>query len=223
MKIPSIVWVALVLILGVGFVAVLANNKNAQSMADATLPVQVDVYVDFNCPHCAEFEPSVKAAREKYGDKVNIQLKNLPFLTSGQTPDTSVEYATAQVAAAKQDKGQEYAESLFKWIVYSKSANNTTFAYTDEEKALFAEDVDVSKLAEFLELDLVKFNQDLVSDDVKAEMRKQKDDAIKIMGAPSTPSVFFYGKLFKMTTFDDLDTKIDSYIRQAEANQASQN
>jgi len=222
MKIPSIVWIALVLILGVGFVAILANNKNAQSMADATLPVEVDVYVDFNCPHCAEFEPYVKAAREKYGDKANIQLKNLPFLTSGQNPDTSVEYSYAQIAAASQGKGNEYAESLFKWVIYAKSPTNTIFTYTDEEKTLFNGTLNTAKLAEFLELDVTKFNQDLISDATKAEMKKQKEDAIKVMGAPSTPTVFFYGKLFKMSTYDDLDSKIDAYIKQAESNQASQ-
>jgi len=192
-------------------------------MADASLPVEVDVYVDFNCPHCAEFEPYVKAAREKYGEKVDIQLKNLPFLTSGKNPDTSVEYAYAQIAAAGQGKGDEYAEALFKWVVYTSSPANTIFEYTDEEKALFSEDIDVTKLAEFLELDVTKFKQDLISDATKAEMKKQKDDAIKVMGAPSTPTVFFYGKLYKMNTYDDLDTKINAYIKQAESNQASQN
>lgn len=220
MKIPSFVWVILVVVLGVGFMAFLANNKNAQSMADATLPVQVEVYMDFNCPHCADFEPTVKAAREKYGEKANIQLKNLPFLTSGQTPDTSVEYSYAQIAAAKQGKGNEYAEGLFKWVTFAKSPNNNVFTYSEDEKALFASSaVRVDGLAEFLGLDLTKFSQDRVSDEVKAEMRKQKEDAVKIMGAPSTPSVFFYGKLFKMTTYDDFDAKIDAYIKQAEANQ----
>lgn len=220
MKIPSIVWIILILVLGFGFLLIVSNNKNNQTLANATLPVKIDVYVDFNCPHCAEFEPVAAAAREKYGDKVDIQLKNLPFLTSGQTPDTSVQYSYAQLAARKQDKGNEFAMELFKWVTYTKSPSNTIYTYSDEEKALFGATVDVEKLATYLKLDLAKFNTDRNSDEIKAEMKAEKDEAIKVLGAPSTPSIFFYGKLFKLNTYDDFDAKIDAYITQAEANQA---
>lgn len=220
MKIPSFVWIILLLIVGFGFLAFLSNNKNNENLATATLPVQIDVYVDFNCPHCAEFEPVAKAAREKYGDKVNIQLKNMPFLTSGQNPDTSVEYSYAYLAAKKQDKGNDYAQELFKWVSYIRQPSNTIYSYSDEEKTLFAGPVDVEKLATYLKLDLTQFNKDRASDEVKAEMKTEKEDAIKIMGAPSTPAIFFYGKLFKLNTYDDFDAKIDSYITAAQKNAA---
>lgn len=215
MKIPSFVWIILVLVVGFGFLALLVNNKNAQTVTSATLPVMVDVYVDFNCPHCAEFEPSLKAAREKYGDDVNIQLKNLPFLTSGQSKDSSVDYALAQIAARKQDMGNEYAEELFKWITYLKAPSNTVFSYTDEQKELYRNAVDVDALAESLGLNVEKFMADRISAEVTAEMKAEKESAIKVLGAPSTPSVFFYGKPFRMNTYDEFDTQINNYIQAA--------
>lgn len=221
MKIPSFVWIILVVALGFGFVAFLANNKTSQTVANATLPVAVDVYVDFNCPHCADFEPYVMAAREKYGEKVDIKLKNLPFLTSGQNPDKSVQYALAQIASRNQGMGDEYAEQLFKWIVYLKSPSNTSFTYTEEEKAFFNSPIDVDRLAEFMDMDVEQFTADRTSEAVQATMKEEKDAAIRIMGAPSTPAIFFYGNLFKLTTYDDFDAKIDSYIKQAEANQSN--
>jgi predicted DsbA family dithiol-disulfide isomerase len=223
MKIPSIVWIILVLVLGFGFLVVVANNRNAQNSVNATLPVMAEVYVDFNCPHCADFEPYVKAAREKYGDKLNISIKNLPFLTSGQNPDTSVQYATAAIAARNQGKGVEYTESLFKWITYLKNPNNSTYEYSDREKTFFSSsNIDVVALAEFLGLNVETFQNDLVSETTKATLRQEKENIVKIMGAPSTPAVVFYGKLFKMSSFDDLDRQIQAYITQAEANQNKQ-
>jgi len=219
MKIPSFVWIGLVLILGFGFLMVLANNKNNQTVANATLPVEVDVYIDFNCPHCADFEPTVKAAREKYGDNVDIKIKNMPFLTSGQNPDSSVLYSYAYIAARNQGKGNEYAEALFKWITYSKNPSNTTFTYSAEEKSLFLSVVNPTSLAEFLKLDMTLFNTDKDSAETKSVMKAEKDSAVKIMGAPSTPAIFFYGNLYKLNTFDEFDAKIDSYIKAAQANQ----
>lgn len=221
MKIPSFVWIILLVVVGFGFVAFLANNKTSQTVSNATLPVEVDVYIDYNCPHCADFEPYVKLAKEKYGDKADIRIKNLPFLTSGQTPDTSVQYALAHFAARNQGKGDEYSEQLFKWISYLRSPANTTFTYTEEEKVFFNSQIDVDRLAEFMELDVEQFAADRVSEATQAAMKEEKDAAIKIMGAPSTPSIFFYGNLFKLTTYDDFDAKIDSYIKQAEANQSN--
>ena len=217
MKIPSFVWVVLILIVGFGFLMLLANQKNNQSVLNATLPVYVEVYADFNCPHCAEFESFVTAAREKYGDKVNIQVKMLPFLTSGQTPDTSAEYAYAALAAGKQAKKEEFTELLFKWITFRKNPTNTIFTYTDEEKQLFANTINLEELASYLELDVQKFNIDRVSSEVKAELLAEKDSAVKRMGAISTPAVFYYGTYQKLSTYNDLDAKIDSYIKQAEA------
>lgn len=217
MKIPSFVWVVLILVVGFGFLMFLANQKNNQSVVNATLPVDVEVYVDFNCPHCAEFEPFVTAAREKYGDKVNIKVKMLPFLTSGQNPDTSAEYAYAALAAGKQNKKEEFTELLFKWITFRKSPTNTIFTYTDEEKQLFGNSINVEELASYLDLDVQKFNADRVSSEVKTELLAEKDSAVKRMGAISTPAVFYYGTYQKLSTYNDLDAKIDSYIKQAEA------
>ena len=51
-------------------------------------------------------------------------------------------------------------------------------------------------------------------------MTNEKNTAVNIMGAPSTPAIFFYGNLYKMNTYADFDAKIDASIAQAKANLA---
>jgi protein-disulfide isomerase len=219
MKIPSYVWIVLLILVSFGGLYFISNQRNKQEFENVQLPVEVEVYVDFNCPHCADFEPYVQQARQKYGEKANIELKMLPFLTAGQNPDTSVEYANAAIAARKQGKFNEYTDGLFKWITYRKTPTHPLFTFSDAEKELFAEAIDLDALAEFLELDVEQFKKDRVSEEVRAEVKAEKDKAIAKMGAASTPTIFIYGKQFKMQTFDDFDKQIASLIEQAEANQ----
>lgn len=217
MKIPSFVWILLVLVIGFGFLFVVANSRNNQLIQEVSLPVEVAVYFDFNCPHCADFEPFVKEAREKYGEKANIELKNLPFLTSGQTRDTSVEYASAQIAARLQGKGNEFAEMLFKWLTYIRNPQNTIYTYSDSERELFTPVVNLDLLAEYLQLDVKKFSSDRISSDVNATLLAEKEEGIRLLGAPSTPSVFIYGEQLRLSSFNDLDRRIGEYIQQIES------
>jgi len=74
-------------------------------------PVKVDVFVDYNCPHCKDFDsgylvPLMK--NTKYKDKVDFEIKNLPFLA-----DSSLNYAWAAEAARKQGKFDDYSQHLF--------------------------------------------------------------------------------------------------------------
>lgn len=214
MRIPSFVWVIVVIILGLGFLAFLNSRKNSSISAEnQSLPVQVEVYVDYNCPHCADFEPFVKDVMTTYGEKVNVQTKMLPFLA-----ESSTTYAYAAEAARLQNKFEEYNLELFKWINYQRDPNNTNFVYTDEEKQMYSMTVSTSALAESLELDTAKFEEDVNSDAVKESVRAQKEGIVKLIGTQSTPTVLVYGKQFSMVNFDDLKTKVGELINQIENN-----
>src|SRR5260221_1501213 len=208
MKIPSYVWVLLTLIVGFGFLAFLIVNKNSQNntFQNVTLPIVVDEYVDYNCPHCAEFAPFVQEVRDTYGDKVKITTKNLPILTSGQQPDTSLGYAYYAEAVRLQgeDNFNKFSFDMFKWVTYKSSPNNTIFTYSNEEKQLFVNPVNPLDLAQFLKLDVEKLKQDVVTDAIKNAVKDQKAFAVNAMGSPSTPAVFIFGKQFKLQTYQDL-------------------
>lgn len=60
-------------------------------------------FSDFQCPFCGRVEPTLKAVRDKYGDKVRIVWKNepLPFHPAAEPAAE----AAAEVRAEKGDKG----------------------------------------------------------------------------------------------------------------------
>ena len=213
MKIPSIVWVILVMVVGVGFLAFLNSRKNDSiSATNQTLPVQVEVFIDYNCPHCADFEPFVQDVISTYGEKVNVQTKMLPFLA-----ESSTTYAYAAEAARLQGKFEEYNISMFKWISYQRDPSNTNFVYSDEEKEYFTQTVSTSALAERLGLDTTKFEEDVNSDAVKNSVKEQKEGVVKLTGTQSTPTVLVYGKQFSMVNFEDLKTKVGDLINEIES------
>lgn len=210
-KIPSFVWIVITVVVGVGFLLLLVNNRAKNVYEDIKLPVQVEVYSDYNCPHCADFSPFVKDVEDTYGEKVNVEKKHLPFLA-----DSSYSLAYAAEAAREQDKFDEFDSMLFKWASFARNPNNTSFQYSEEEKANFTGEVDPFKIAALLKMDIDKFTTDLSSDTVKNRVTSQKADIVKKLGTQSTPTVLVYGQELKMTGFEDLKTEVGRLIESAE-------
>lgn len=217
-KIPSFVWVVLVIVLGIGFLVFLSSQKNSDiNAADQNLPVDVEVYIDYNCPHCANFEPFVADVKEQYGEKANVQTKMLPFLT-----ESSTTYAYAAEAARSQGRFDDYNHDLFRWITYQADPNNTTFEYTDEDKTFFSQEINTTALAERLELDVEQFENDVNSDAIKNNVKEQKESIVKLLGTQSTPTVLIYGKQFTMTTYEDLGRKVGELINEIESKNSAE-
>lgn len=211
MKIPSYVWVLVTIVLGAGFLMILSNNKQKQQLEGRSLPVQVEVYSDYNCPHCADYDPVVQDVENTYGTNVIVQRKNLAFLA-----ESSTTYAQAAEAARKQGKFEEYHEQLFKWNTFVGYPEKTIYDYSDAEKELYQGEPDVTKIAEFLELDLDQFTSDLNSDEIAGIVRTQKEDFVKKFGTVSTPTVVIYDEKLDLTT-EDLKTKVGELISSLEA------
>lgn len=64
-------------------------------------PVVVRMYSDFQCPACKSAEPGVRAAIEKYKDRVKFVWKDFPLITVHQNAR-----AAANVARCSQDQGK---------------------------------------------------------------------------------------------------------------------
>lgn len=212
MKIPSFVWVVGFLV--VGGIFLLALRPKPAEIKEGTLPVQVEVFSDYNCPHCADFSPFVDEVITTFGDKVKVDLKQSPFLAS-----TSNTYAYAAEAARVQGKFSEYNHSLFAWASFLRDNANTNFTYSEEDKPFYSQEIDVTKLAERLGLDVAKFELDRKSSAVVNSVLDQKSDLAKRMNSVSTPAVFIYGQLFEMKTYNDLKAKVQELITAAESKQ----
>lgn len=214
MKIPAFVWIIGFFVIGGGLLIFLNSNKNkVNSDLKGTLPVQIEVYSDYNCPHCADFSPFVDEVASTFADKVNITLKHAAFLAP-----SSSSYAYAAEAAREQGKFNEFNHALYAWVSFTRDSANTNFSYTEDEKTFYSQAVDVTKLAERLGLDLAKFDTDRKSSTIVNRVLDQKAELEDRMGSVSTPAVFIYGEQFSLSTYNDLKTKVQELITQAESN-----
>ncbi|MGW2300335.1 DsbA family protein [Streptomyces sp. NPDC001809] len=71
-------------------------------------PVVVEAWFDLQCPDCLRALDDVRALREKYGDRLDVQLRHFPLAKHKHA------YAAAQAAeeAFAQGSGWPYAEAL---------------------------------------------------------------------------------------------------------------
>ena len=80
-----------------------------ESTPEDQLPLQVDVYEDYNCPACAAFQTYLYELENYFpAEQVVFNKKHLPFLQ-----ETSTKYARAAEAAKIQGKFDEYNVELF--------------------------------------------------------------------------------------------------------------
>ncbi|MEW1904762.1 MULTISPECIES: DsbA family protein [unclassified Streptomyces] len=81
-------------------------------MSDSTTapvsPAVLEAWFDLQCPDCLRALDDVRALREKYGERLDVQLRHFPLAKHKHA------YAAAQAAeeAAEQGKGWPYAEAL---------------------------------------------------------------------------------------------------------------
>jgi protein-disulfide isomerase len=85
------------------------------AFAVGTGPVTVDVYEDFMCPICGEFESSASATIDQLvtANKVTVRYHPIAILDRYSTTEYSTRSAAASAAAAQGGKFAEYHKVLF--------------------------------------------------------------------------------------------------------------
>ena len=91
----------------------------------------VDIYLDFSCPHCANFEKKQGANIQKLADSGEFQIAYHP-LSFMKRPGASVSAANAFACAAQRGFGQGYMQQLF---------NNQGLEWTDRQLINLAQQV----------------------------------------------------------------------------------
>lgn len=153
-----------------------APGKDDHILGKDTALVTIIEYSDYQCPYCAMLAPVLHQLVEKYPDDVRVVFRYFP-LTSH--PNSWVA-AQAAEAAGKQGKFVEMHELIF--------AQQDQLANYTPENAL---DYFVT-LAEQLKLNVDQFKQDYASEEVKARIQKNLDEAMNT-GLPGTPFLFLNG------------------------------
>jgi protein-disulfide isomerase len=173
------VMVALALIVLVGLPAAATNTAKAvgNSLGDANAPVQVEVYADFQCPICGQFDRgTLKQIEDKYvnAGKVRIIFNHFAFIG-----DESTRAAEASECANAQGKFWQYADTLF-----NNQSGENQGAFNDTNLAKFAQQVG---------LDMTQY-QTCMDQHTYLGKIQASSQAAQQRGVDSTPTLFINGQ-----------------------------
>ena len=157
-------------------------------------PITIVEFSDYQCPFCARSEPLVKEALAAYPSKARVVFKHFP-LTS--IHPNALNAALAATAAQQQGKFWEMHEKLF-----------------DNQRELAPEQI--KQYAGELGLDLAKFEADMKSEQVKAQVQEDMQLGQRV-GVRGTPTIFVNGKIVQNRSLDGFKELIDPVLKHAAA------
>ncbi|HSD85553.1 MAG TPA: thioredoxin domain-containing protein [Anaerolineae bacterium] len=173
------VMVALALIVLVGLPAAATERAKAtgNTLGDATAPVKLEVYADFQCPACGKFDrTSLREIEDKYvkTGKVQVVFNHQAFIG-----DESVRAAEASECANDQGKFWEYADTLF-----NNQAGENQGAFRDEK---------LNEWAQQLGLNMAQFKACMDGHTHLAKIQSSTQNGTQ-RGVSSTPTLFINGQ-----------------------------
>ena len=156
---------------------------------NASAPVTVIEFSDFQCPYCSRLQPTIKDVLKTYPKEVKLVYKHFPLSFHKQAKNAS----KASEAAREQGKFWEMHDVIY------ENFNKLTEKSFDE-------------FATKLGLDMTKFKADYAS----TKYDKQIQDDINIarqVGVTGTPSLFMNGKRMQRRSLDDFKQSIDKILK----------
>ena len=159
--------------------------------------VAIIEYSDFECPACASYYPLVKQLLATYGNDVRFAYRHFP-LPQHKNAEPA---AYAAEAAGKQGKFWEMHDLLFEnqaiWEEQSVAEADTTFI----------------GYATTLGLDLVKFNTDRGSNEIKDKVAAQATGGVTA-GVGATPTFFLGGRKITPRNYQELESLVKDALDQ---------
>ncbi len=174
------VMVALALIVLIGMPAAATERAKAtgNTLGDANAPVTLEVYADFQCPVCGQFDRgTLKQIEDKYvkTGKVKIVYNHFAFIG-----DESTRAAEASECANAQGKFWEYADTLF---------NNQA----GENQGAFS-DANLEKFAQQVSLDMDQYRTCMQARTYLSKVQTSTQNGTA-RGVNATPTIFINGQL----------------------------
>jgi protein-disulfide isomerase len=146
------------------------NTTGSPSKGAPAAPIVIAEFSDFQCPFCSRVGPTLDRVMQVYGDRVRIVWKHNPLAMHKDAPLAHL----ASVAAADQGKFWQYHDKLF--------ANQQQIQRND-----------LIRYAAELGLDTARFQQTLESDQHKARVSADANEA-QSLGVTGTPAFFVNGR-----------------------------
>ena len=166
-------------------------------LGDATAPITVEEYVDFQCLACGAFTlGTMQQIREKYVQpgKVKLVFYHYPFIG-----DESFRAAEASECANDQGKFWEYADLLFQ-----NQAGENQGAFSDTQLASFARQ---------LKLDVEQFKTCLADQRHLSAIQASLDDG-NARGVYSVPTLFINGQMVRgVLSLESFEQHLAPYLK----------
>ena len=165
---------------------VLAISTDDQpSKGNPNAPVTIVEFTDFQCPSCANAQPTLERLVAEYGDRVRLVARDFPL----EQHEFARKAAEAAEAARAQGKYWEYAALLF-----------------TNQKAL-----SVDKLKEYatrVGLDRAKFDAALDSGQFADKVQRDYQEGV-LLGVGSTPTFYVNGRITNERSYEGLKAAIE--------------
>ncbi|MBU1432123.1 thioredoxin domain-containing protein [Myxococcota bacterium] len=159
------------------------------SLGPSDAPIQLIVFLDHQCPHCALLAPILEDLRLRYGPRLRIIFKHYPLRFHLQAASA----ARAALAAHRQGRYAEVSARLF------------------AQQADLSEGAILGVMAE-LGLDVPRFQQDWASEEIKAMVRQDAQEGLDAL-LDGTPMFYANGVRYRgPRTPQDIAQFIDKRI-----------
>jgi protein-disulfide isomerase len=165
------------------------STADQPSMGNATAPVTIVEFTDYQCPSCAATQPTLERLVKEYGNRVRLVARDFPLNQHSE----AFKAAEAAEAAREQGKYWEYAAILMR----NQSA------------------LSVPKLKDYaseLSLDRARFDPALESGKFAETVQRDIEDGMRL-GLDSTPAVFINGRRVSDRSYEGLKASIEMALQ----------
>ena len=163
-------------------------KADSQSTGSAQAKATLVEFSDFECPACIAASVYIKDVTSKYAQDLKFVYRNFPL----EQHPLAMGAATAAEAAGLQGKFWEMHDLLF-------------------QKQGDLNDEVIKQLAKDLQLDMIKFDADKNSQNIKQKIQNDTNDALSLK-INSTPTFFLNGQRLNLVNLTDLETEIKKVI-----------
>ena len=202
-----------VVLVGVGSLVYLANNRGATvatldpnlppvqavgyTLGNPDAPVEIIEFADFECPGCGQFanvtEPDLRKNLIETG-RARFRFLDFP-VNSGHV--NSLTASLAAGCAHDQGKFWEMHDLIF------QTQDRWSTPYTSNPRKV------MNQLAEQLQLNMEQFGQCMDAKKYQANVKANADEATRV-GVNSTPSFLVDGKIYVGGNYDQLKQAVDA-------------
>ncbi len=180
------------------------DNTYALRLGASAAPVTIEVYEDFMCPFCGQFEASASQTLKEYaanGD-AQIQYRMISFLDRMSSGSDYSTRAMNAVGVVLDQAGPDAAIEMHD-LLYQKQPEEGTEGLTDDELVDLAVQAGADEEAVRGPIEDLKFEQWVKN----ATDQSSKD------GVTGTPTIRVDGKTIDYQTIPELLTKVDEAVQ----------